>query len=46
MAKVGGWVYIANTHLTLQGIPLFEKTMDDIKLSNPHPNFKIIISTS
>ena len=46
MAKVGGWVYIANTHLTLQGIPLFEKTMDDIKLSNPHPNFKIIISTN
>ena len=46
MAKVGGWVYIANTHLTLQGIPQFEKTLDDIRASTPHPNFKIIISTN
>ena len=46
MAKVGGWVYVANTHLTLQSIPELEKTLDDIKLSNPHPNFKLIISTN
>ena len=46
MAKVGGWVYIANTHLTIQNIPLLEKTLDDIKLSSPHPNFKLIISTN
>ena len=46
MAKVGGWVYVANTHLTLQSIPDLEKTLDDIKLSNPHPNFKLIISTN
>ena len=46
MAKVGGWVYVANTHLTLQGIPQFEKTLDDIKAMKPHPNFRIIISTN
>ena len=46
MAKVGGWVYVANTHLTLQGIPQFEKTLDDIKAMRPHDNFRIIISTN
>ena len=46
MAKVGGWVYVANTHLTLQSIPQFEKTLDDIKASHPNPNFRVIISTN
>ncbi|MCQ2815651.1 MAG: hypothetical protein MJ252_00145 [archaeon] len=45
MAKVGGWVYIANTHLTIQNIPLLEKTLDEINASHPHKDFKVFIST-
>jgi dynein heavy chain len=43
-AKVGGWVYIANTHLTLGSIPVLERTLDE--LISPHPNFRLIISTN
>ena len=48
MARVGGWVYIANTHLNLGGIPQLEKTMDDIKVmkQNNNNNFRIIIPTN
>lgn len=43
-AKIGGWVYLANTHLTLQSIPQLEKTLDDLR--DVHKDFRLIISTN
>lgn len=43
-SKIGGWIYLANTHLTLQSVPLLEKTLDDLK--DVHPDFRLIISTN
>lgn len=43
-SKIGGWIYLANTHLTLKNIPILEKKLDDIT-DTMHPDFRIIIST-
>jgi len=43
-AKIGGWVYLANTHLTLQALPLLEKTLDELK--DIHNDFRLIVSTN
>jgi len=43
-AKVGGWVYLANTHLTLSSLPFLEKKLDDLKDVNH--NFRVVISTN
>ena len=43
-SKIGGWVYLANSHLTLQSIPSLEKALDDLK--DVHKDFRLIISTN
>jgi dynein heavy chain len=43
-SKIGGWIYVANTQLTLQYIPELEKILDDLK--DVHPDFRLIISTN
>lgn len=45
IAKIGGWVYLANTHLTLKSIPELEKKLGDLG-KNVHKDFRLIISTS
>jgi dynein heavy chain len=42
-SKIGGWVYLANTHLNLQSIPHLEKVLDDLR--DVHKDFRLIIST-
>ncbi len=44
LVKVGGWMFIANTHFTLQSIPNLEKKLED--LNDIHPDFRLIVSTN
>ena len=44
LVKVGGWLFIANTHFTLQTIPILEKKLED--LNDVHNDFRLIVSTN
>lgn len=44
--KEGHWVFLANCHLSISWMPLLEKIIEGIPGENPHPDFRLLLSSS
>lgn len=44
--KCGNWVFLANCHLMLSWMPQLEKMIESIVEGNPHPKFRLWLSSS
>jgi dynein heavy chain len=44
--KHGNWVFLANCHLMLSWMPVLEKMIEGIVEGNPHPKFRLWLSSS
>lgn len=44
--RQGNWVFLANCHLMLSWMPTLEKMIESIVEGNPHPNFRLWLSSS
>jgi len=44
--KYGNWVFLANCHLMLSWMPQLEKMIEGIVEGNPHPKFRLWLSSS
>ncbi|KAJ3224818.1 Dynein heavy chain 2, axonemal [Clydaea vesicula] len=42
----GNWVFLANCHLSISWMPLLDKMIENIGLENPHPDFRLWLSSS
>ncbi|KAJ1537343.1 Dynein heavy chain 2, axonemal, partial [Nowakowskiella sp. JEL0078] len=44
--KEGNWVFLANCHLSISWMPNLDKIVEGIPLENPHPEFRLWLSSS
>ncbi|KAJ3127608.1 Dynein heavy chain 2, axonemal, partial [Nowakowskiella sp. JEL0407] len=44
--KEGNWVFLANCHLSISWMPTLDKIVEGLALENPHPNFRLWLSSS
>jgi dynein heavy chain len=44
--KFGHWVFLANCHLMLSWLPTLEKIIMGFETDNPHPNFRLWLSST
>ncbi|KAI9197259.1 dynein heavy chain and region D6 of dynein motor-domain-containing protein [Polychytrium aggregatum] len=44
--KDGNWVFLANCHLSISWMPSLDKIIEVIPAENPHPNFRLWLSSS
>ncbi|KAI8904300.1 dynein heavy chain and region D6 of dynein motor-domain-containing protein [Gorgonomyces haynaldii] len=44
--KTGTWVFLANCHLSISWMPSLDKIVESIPAENPHPNFRLFLSSS
>ncbi|KAI9141400.1 dynein heavy chain and region D6 of dynein motor-domain-containing protein [Paraphysoderma sedebokerense] len=43
--KSGNWVFLANCHLSMSWMPTLEKILETLSKGNPHPNFRLWLSS-
>ncbi|KAJ3115964.1 Dynein heavy chain 2, axonemal [Phlyctochytrium bullatum] len=44
--KEGNWVFLANCHLSISWMPTLDKIIENISHENPHPDFRLWLSSS
>ena len=44
--KHGNWVFLANCHLSISFMPALDKIVEGIAAENPHPDFRLWLSSS
>ncbi|KAJ3321161.1 Dynein heavy chain 2, axonemal [Blyttiomyces sp. JEL0837] len=44
--KEGHWVFLANCHLSISWMPALDKIVEGIGAENPHPDFRLWLSSS
>jgi dynein heavy chain len=44
--KFGHWVFLANCHLSISWMPSLDKLVENIALDQPHPKFRLWLSSS
>ncbi|KAJ3123528.1 Dynein heavy chain 2, axonemal [Physocladia obscura] len=44
--KEGNWVFLANCHLSISWMPALDKIVEIIPSENPHPDFRLWLSSS
>ncbi|KAI9356982.1 dynein heavy chain and region D6 of dynein motor-domain-containing protein [Zopfochytrium polystomum] len=44
--KQGWWVFLANCHLSISWMPSLDKLVEGIPAANPHPSFRLWLSSS
>ncbi|XP_076026906.1 dynein axonemal heavy chain 2 [Genypterus blacodes] len=44
--KKGHWVFLANCHLSLSWMPELDKLVEQLRVQEPHPNFRLWLSSS
>jgi dynein heavy chain len=44
--REGNWVFLANCHLSISWMPILEKIVENIPSENPHPDFRLWLSSS
>ncbi|KAJ3242061.1 Dynein heavy chain 2, axonemal [Chytriomyces hyalinus] len=44
--KEGNWVFLANCHLSISWMPALDKIVEIIPAENPHPDFRLWLSSS
>ncbi|KAJ3195453.1 Dynein heavy chain 2, axonemal [Irineochytrium annulatum] len=44
--KEGNWVFLANCHLSISWMPALDKIIENIPQENPHPDFRLWLSSS
>ena len=44
--KEGNWVFLANCHLSISWMPMLDKIVESIPSENPHPDFRLWLSSS
>lgn len=44
--REGRWLFLANCHLSISWMPQLEKIIESIPFSNPHPDFRLWLSSN